>query len=75
MVEGGLLECCLQRRVPRRLLARDPFQCSVEWRVGAAPFIQSIAMVQFVGSIGLTEKLAVRQRLVEESGTLPRSSP
>ena len=31
--EGGLLECCLQRRSPRRLLERDPFQCSVEWRV------------------------------------------
>ena len=29
-VEGGLLECCLQRRVGRRLLERDPFQCSVE---------------------------------------------
>ena len=29
-VEGGLLGCCLQRRVPRRLLELDPFQCSVE---------------------------------------------
>ena len=29
-VEGGLLECCLQRRVRRRLLERDPFQCCVE---------------------------------------------
>ena len=29
-LEGGLLECCLQRTVPRRLLERDPFQCSVE---------------------------------------------
>ena len=31
-VEACLVECCLQRRVPGRLLERDPFQCCVEWR-------------------------------------------
>ena len=37
-VEGGLLESCLQQRVPRRLLELDPFQCSVECGGGAAHF-------------------------------------